>query len=76
MKAVLPKKGILVKFESLLFVKGLSISLPAQEGSSVITKHGAVKKRTRISFKIEATQAKRNQSTLKAIFKFVLTQMT
>ena len=48
----------------------------AQDGASFITKHGPVEKKMPIYFEITPARAKRIQSTLKVIFKFVLTQMT
>ena len=47
----------------------------AQEGASFITKHEAVQKKMRISFKITPERTKSIQIILKVMFKFVLMQM-
>ena len=47
----------------------------AQEGASLISKQGAVKKMC-ICFNIKATQTKWIQSILKTMFEFMLTQVT
>ena len=77
-KEALPKRRIWVNMESLVFVKELSISFIncAQEGASLISKQGAVKKKMRICFNIKATGTKWIQSILKAMFEFMLTQVT
>ena len=48
----------------------------AQEGASLISKQGAVKKKMRICFNIKATGTKWIQGILKAMFEFMLTQVT
>ena len=48
----------------------------SQEGTSLITKQGAVKKKMRICFNVKVTRTKWIQSILKTMFKFMLTQMT
>ena len=48
----------------------------AQEGASLISKQGAVKKKMRISFNINVTRTKWIQSVLKTMFKFMLTIVT
>ena len=46
-----------------------------QEGASLISKQGAVKKKIRICFNIKATGTKWIQRILKALFEFMLTQV-
>ena len=49
----------------------------AEEGASLITKQGTVKKKNmRICFNIKAAQRKWIESILKIMFEFVLSQMT
>ena len=48
----------------------------AQEGASLISKQGAVKKKMRICLNIKAKQTKWIQSILKTMFEFMLAQMT
>ena len=48
----------------------------AQEGASLISKQGAVKKKMRICFNIKATGIKWIQSILKAMFEFMFTEVT
>ena len=48
----------------------------AQEGASLISKQWAVKKKMRICFIIKATRTKWIPSILKAMFEFILTQVT
>ena len=48
----------------------------AQEGASLISKQGAVKKKMRICFNIKAAETKWIHSILKAMFEFMLTQVT
>ena len=48
----------------------------AQEGASLISKQGAVKKKMRISFNITATETNWIQIILKAMFEFMLKQLT
>ena len=64
--------------ESLVFVKELSISFIncAQEGASLISKQGTVKKKMHICFNIKATGTKWIQSILKIMFEFMFMQMT
>ena len=73
-KEALPKRRIWVNIESLVFVRELS-NCP-QEGASLISKQGAVKKKMRICFNIKATGTKWIQGILKAMFEFMLTQVT
>ena len=48
----------------------------AQEGASLISKQGAVKKKMHICFNIKATGTKWIHSILKAVFEFMLLQVT
>ena len=48
----------------------------AQEGASLISKQGAVKKKMHICFNIKATGTKWIQSILKIMFEFMFTQVT
>ena len=59
-KEALPKRRKRVNIESLVFVKEPSILLIncAQEGVSLISKQGAVKKKVRICFNIKATRTR------------------
>ena len=59
-KEALPKRRIWVNIESLVFAKEPSILLIncAQEGVSLISKQGTVKKKVRICFNIKATRTR------------------
>ena len=48
----------------------------AQEGASLISKQGAVKKKMRICLNIKATETKWIQSILKVVFELMLMQVT
>ena len=54
----------------------INIIHEAQEGPSLITQQGVVKKKMHICFNIRATRKNWIQSILKTIFEFLLTQMT
>ena len=56
--------------------RAINIINCAQEGASLISKQGAVKKKMRIFFNIKATRTKWIRSILKTMFEFILTQMT
>ena len=74
-KEALPQRRIWINIESLVFVKELSMPFIncAQEGASLISKQGAVKKKMCICFNIKTTRTKWVQSILKNMFEFMLT---
>ena len=82
-KEALPKRRIWVNIDSsvkelskIICQRTINIINCAQEGASLISKQGAVKKKMCIRFNIKATGTKWIQSILKAMFEFMLTQVT
>ena len=59
-----------------IYQRTINIINCAQEGVSLISKQVAVKKKMRICFTIKATGTKRIRSILKALFEFMLSQVT
>ena len=76
-KKALPKRRISVNIVSLvIFQRTINIANYAQDGVSLISEQGTVKKKMGICFNIRFTQTKWIQSILKTMFGFMLTQMT
>ena len=56
-----------------IYKRTINIINCPQEGKSLVSKQGAVKKKMRICFNIKATGTKWIRSILKAVFEFMLT---
>ena len=76
-KEVLPKKKHMSQYRIIgICQRTINVINCAQEGASLISKIGAVKKKMHICFNIKGTGAKWIQSILKVMFQFMLTQVT
>ena len=59
-----------------IFQRTINIINSSQEGASLISKQGTLKKKMHVCFNIKATGTKCIQSILKVMFEFMLTQLT